>query len=108
MTTTSTQFSLLSPKSWFSWQAVRDNFLPWVVPVGALIIWQILAQIGWLSTRVLPSPISILYAGWKLAQSGELWIHLGVSSRRALVGFAIGGGIGFFWLSGNHGVNCKY
>jgi ABC-type nitrate/sulfonate/bicarbonate transport system permease component len=56
MTTTSTQFSLLSPKSWFSWQAVRDNFLPWVVPVGALIIWQILAQIGWLSTRILPSP----------------------------------------------------
>jgi hypothetical protein len=46
MTTTSTQFSLLSPKSWFSWQAVRDNFLPWVVPVGALIIWQILAEIG--------------------------------------------------------------
>ena len=56
MTTTSTQFSLLSPKSWFSWQAVRDNFLPWVVPVGALIIWQILAQMGWLSTRILPSP----------------------------------------------------
>ena len=97
MTTTSTQFSLLNPKSWFSWQGVRDNFLPWFVPVGALIIWQILAQMGWLSTRVLPSPISILQAGWELSKSGELWIHLGVSSRRALVGFAIGGGIGFFF-----------
>lgn len=84
-------------KSWLSWQRLRETILPWVVPVGALIIWQILAQIGWLSTRVLPAPLSILSAGYGLAKSGELWLHLGVSAKRALLGFAIGGGVGFFF-----------
>lgn len=91
------QSSFFSSKSWPFWHRVGEAVLPWVVPVGALIIWQILAQIGWLSTRILPSPISILQAGWTLAKSGELWVHLAVSGRRALIGFAIGGGIGFFF-----------
>jgi sulfonate transport system permease protein len=91
------QVSLPSHPAQFSWHKFRETFLPWVVPVGAIIIWQILAQIGWLSTRVLPAPLAILQTGWKLALSGELGIHLGVSTKRALLGFAIGGGIGFFF-----------
>jgi sulfonate transport system permease protein len=81
----------------FSWHRVRETLLPWLVPVGLIVIWQILAQIGWLSTRVLPAPLAILQAGWKLALSWELWIHLGVSTKRAILGFAIGGSIGFFF-----------
>lgn len=84
-------------KSWFSWQTIKKQLLPWAVPIGGLIIWQILAQVGWLSTGILPSPASIVTAGWALAQSGELWVHLAVSARRAAIGFLIGGGIGFFF-----------
>ncbi len=68
--------------------------LPWLLPVLILVVWQLSAQWGWLSTRVLPAPSAVARAAWELSASGELWQHLGVSTRRALLGFAIGGGLG--------------
>ncbi len=67
---------------------------PWLLPVGALILWQLAPSLGWLSTRILPSPEGVLKAFWTLSASGELWQHLAISSWRALLGFAIGGSIG--------------
>ncbi|MEI7444998.1 MAG: aliphatic sulfonate ABC transporter permease SsuC [Burkholderiales bacterium] len=67
---------------------------PWAVPVALLVVWQLSAALGWLSSRVLPAPLDVAAAAWRLAASGELWTHVAVSASRALVGFAIGGGIG--------------
>lgn len=67
---------------------------PWLLPVGSVIIWQFASSIGWLSTRILPSPEGVLKAFWTLSASGELWQHLAISSWRALIGFSIGGSIG--------------
>ncbi|MGA7812497.1 aliphatic sulfonate ABC transporter permease SsuC, partial [Caballeronia sp.] len=53
------------------------------------------ARSGGLSSRVLPEPLAVVKAAWSLAQSGDLWANVKVSAWRALVGFAIGGGIGF-------------
>ena len=64
---------------------------PWLLPVGTVIIWQLASSVGWLSTRILPSPEGVLKAFWTLSASGELWQHLAISSWRALLGFAIGG-----------------
>jgi sulfonate transport system permease protein len=68
--------------------------LPWVVPVLVLVGWQLASQSGWLSTRVLPEPWAVLKAFWSLTVSGEIWRHVATSSWRAMVGFAIGGGLG--------------
>ncbi|MDR2690089.1 MAG: aliphatic sulfonate ABC transporter permease SsuC [Azoarcus sp.] len=73
------------------------GLLAWVVPVSIVAVWQIAAQSGWLSTRILPAPWAVLVAGYELLLSGELLKHLGASSARAAAGFAIGGGIGFFF-----------
>ena len=54
-----------------------------------------LRSAGWISARVLPTPASVIEAGAKLALSGELVRNIWVSSWRALIGFLIGGGIGF-------------
>lgn len=70
------------------------QLLPWTLPVLLILLWQICAQAGWLSTRVLPAPVDVVKAFWNLAVSGELWHHAAVSARRALIGFAIGGGLG--------------
>lgn len=72
-----------------------DRVAPWGVPVLLLLIWQVLSQIGWLSTRVLPAPIAVLQAAIQLARSGELLHHILISAARALTGFLIGGSIGF-------------
>ena len=68
---------------------------PWAVPILLIILWQLLVQFGWLSTRVLPAPIAVVQAAITLASSGELLRHILTSSTRALLGFLIGGGIGF-------------
>jgi sulfonate transport system permease protein len=74
---------------------VWRSFLPWLVPILTLIIWQILSQQKVISAKVLPAPLEVLQVGIKLIQSGELVKHLVISATRAFIGFAIGGGIGF-------------
>lgn len=67
---------------------------PWIVPLGLVILWQILAQTGLIATRILPAPSAILQAAMRLSLSGELLKHMGISLWRAGIGFLIGGGIG--------------
>ncbi len=73
---------------------MKQRFLPWILPLSLLILWQLSGSCGWLSSRVLPTPLAVLSAGYQLAASGELARHVGISSERALTGFAIGGTIG--------------
>jgi sulfonate transport system permease protein len=70
------------------------SVLPWVVPVSLVVLWQAASSWGWLSTRILPAPVEVVQAAWKLAESGELWTHVKVSAGRALAGLAVGGGLG--------------
>ena len=67
---------------------------PWFLPVGIVAVWQLASSVGWLSTRILPSPEGVEMAFWTLSASGELWQHLAISSWRALIGFSIGGSLG--------------
>ncbi|WGD56502.1 ABC transporter permease subunit [Bradyrhizobium sp. CB1650] len=69
--------------------------LSWLAPVVLLIVWELLAQAGWLSPQVLPAPSKVVRTAFKLVVSGSLLNDLGVSLLRAVEGFAIGGGIGF-------------
>jgi sulfonate transport system permease protein len=71
-----------------------QQLMPWVVPVLLIVIWQLLVQVGWLSSRVLPAPTGVVEALIKLTMSGEIFRHIGVSTWRAFLGFVVGGGIG--------------
>jgi len=73
---------------------VPSAVVPWLVPLILLVIWQISAQSGWLSSRVLPAPLDIGKAFLALSASGELWRHLATSLERALAGFVVGGTLG--------------
>jgi sulfonate transport system permease protein len=66
----------------------------WALPLGIIVAWQVLSVAGLIPGRVLPAPTDVVAAGWKLLQSGELLRNVWVSFCRAIVGFAIGGGIG--------------
>jgi len=70
-------------------------FVPWILPLGILVLWQTGADVGLISSRVLPAPTDIAVAGWRLAVSGELERNMLVSFWRAIVGFIVGGGLGF-------------
>jgi sulfonate transport system permease protein len=75
--------------------ARADRFLPWLVPLAIILIWQVACALGLVPARVLPAPSDVATAGWKLLRSGELARNIWVSFWRAGVGFVIGGGIGF-------------
>ncbi|MBD3884122.1 aliphatic sulfonate ABC transporter permease SsuC [Phormidium tenue FACHB-886] len=84
-----------SRTSAFSWRSLPlQQLAPWLVPVGLIILWQVLAQIGVISTRILPAPTQVVQAAIDLTLSGELIRNVGVSLYRALIGFLIGGSIG--------------
>ncbi len=69
--------------------------LSWLAPVLLVLVWEALAQGGYLSPQVLPAPSKILRTAFKLASQGTLGDDLGVSLLRAAAGFAVGGTIGF-------------
>ena len=75
-------------------RAAGERLLPWLVPLALLVLWHVASVSGWLATRVLPAPAEVLKAAWTLTVSGELWTHVKVSAGRALLGLAIGGGLG--------------
>jgi sulfonate transport system permease protein len=71
------------------------KLLAFVIPVGLILVWQALSSAGALQKEVLPGPLDVAAAGWRLALSGELWSNIWISSWRAGVGLVIGGGVGF-------------
>ncbi len=90
-----------SDESWLPWDKLRSfahavfqRLLPWLVPLVLISVWQISSVQGWISVRVLPAPLSVVEAAWTLTESGELWKHVQISAGRALLGLAVGGGLG--------------
>jgi sulfonate transport system permease protein len=77
-------------KNWFN-----RYLILWIVPIIIVIIWQILVDNGLISTRILPAPLDVARAAARLATSDQLLLDVRVSTQRALIGLAIGGGIGF-------------
>ncbi|MBB4008504.1 ABC transporter permease subunit [Allorhizobium taibaishanense] len=72
-----------------------SDSIGWALPVLILITWEGASRAGLLQQNVLPAPSAVAEAFWRLTLSGELPANIGVSTLRALAGFAIGGGIGF-------------
>lgn len=59
------------------------------------MLWEFIVRKELVSAALFPAPLTVLETGWELLISGELFIHIGASLGRALVGLVIGGIIGF-------------
>jgi sulfonate transport system permease protein len=71
------------------------DFLPYLLPLAIIVVWQLFSTVGWISGRVLPSPLAVLQALWSTTRSGELPNDIAVSAARAFAGLVVGGSIGF-------------
>jgi sulfonate transport system permease protein len=65
-----------------------------LLPLLVVAVWEIAARFGAVNTLLLPPPSQILAALWQAALDGSLWVNLGYSIRRWIVGFAFGGAAG--------------
>jgi NitT/TauT family transport system permease protein/taurine transport system permease protein len=60
--------------------------LPFVALVAA---WAILTRTGVVSALFLPPPIDVLRTAWELGRDGSLWINIGASLGRVLLGVVV-------------------
>jgi sulfonate transport system permease protein len=72
-----------------------DALTQWIVPALIIAIWQTASLAGWISNHILPAPSDVAAAAWRSVKSGELERNVWASFCRAMLGFVIGGGIGF-------------
>jgi NitT/TauT family transport system permease protein len=68
-----------------------DRFIGMLSPILLLMVWEILVRFHWINPLFFPAPSSIVTTFLKLARTGDLWLNVGVSLRRLLLGFVIGG-----------------
>jgi taurine transport system permease protein len=60
-----------------------------VIPFAVLIVvWALLTEMGVVSALFLPSPAEVVLTAWALMRDGSLWINIGASLGRVLVGLA--------------------
>jgi sulfonate transport system permease protein len=73
---------------------LRNMILPWILPIVLIFAWYLSTDIFNANT-LFPSPIKVLDRAVQMIQNGQLFEYTWVSARRAILGFIIGGGIGF-------------
>lgn len=73
------------------WTGIKNNAPPFIV---LAVIWETIVQMQIFPPVLMPSLATVGDAFWRLASSGLLFYHIGASSARLLIGFAIGSTIG--------------
>ncbi|MBE6184674.1 aliphatic sulfonate ABC transporter permease SsuC [Heyndrickxia ginsengihumi] len=76
---------------------IVQTILPWIIPILLIITWQLLSVYGILSNRILPAPSDVYFAAVHLLKTGDLFHHVWISLCRAVIGFIIGGTVGFLF-----------
>lgn len=61
-----------------------------ILPVILLLFWELLSRAGVFPSYQLPAPTVIFLTIFGMAQSGELWGHIGITVYRVFAGFIIG------------------
>lgn len=67
-----------------------ERLLALLSPIALLLVWEALVRLHILDARYFPAPSKVLVELWRLARTGELWVHVGVSVLRILGGFLLG------------------
>jgi sulfonate transport system permease protein len=81
-----------------SWSARLPSsraLLPFVIPIGVVVLWQLASSAGWINTRLMPAPVQVAAAFWEKLSNGELLVNIYASAVRAISGLLVGGSIGF-------------
>jgi sulfonate transport system permease protein len=85
----STVGALTRPDRFGRYRLVLSN-QRWVSPVVVLLLWEAGSRLGFIPTRILAAPSSVVQTFWSMLVSGELPSNMLVSLARALAGLSIG------------------
>jgi ABC-type nitrate/sulfonate/bicarbonate transport system permease component len=68
----------------------RERLLYLISPIGLLLVWELLLQLGFGDRRFIPAPSDIAVRFVHLTASGELGWHVAVTLYRVFAGFLVG------------------
>lgn len=71
-----------------------DRMVGGLIPLLALVLWEVLSRIGVLPSNWFPAPSIVVRTICDLVASGELWGHLAATLWRIAVGFGVGALLG--------------
>ncbi len=71
------------------------SLLPYLLPLLIVLLWQAASSFGWITNRLMPAPIQVVWAFWDKFTTGELATNIQASAVRAISGLLVGGSIGF-------------
>lgn len=66
----------------------------WGILLGFVLLWELAARLGWIDPFLLSSPSRMVATVAGLAQSGELWVHVGTTLLETVLGFVLGAALG--------------
>lgn len=75
--------------------ATLSPLVPFILPVGAILLWQVASSAGWIGNRLMPAPSAVLAALVDRVSSGRIFVDIWASAVRAISGLLVGGSIGF-------------
>ncbi|MGI6168706.1 MAG: ABC transporter permease [Christensenellales bacterium] len=58
--------------------------------IGLLVVWEAAAQLGWIDPFITSSPSRVVNTILSLHQTGQLWVHIGVTVLETVGGFLLG------------------
>ena len=73
---------------------VPRSLLGWLVPILIALAWEGACRTGLVAPNLLPAPSAVGLALWRLAVTGDLWLHLGATCWRLALGFVLGTAFG--------------
>jgi sulfonate transport system permease protein len=73
---------------------IPDRFLGWIIPIGILFAWELLARLEVLPPNWFPAPTAIAKTIYEMAVNGDLWKHVGITMARVVLGFLVGASLG--------------
>ncbi|MCR6672442.1 ABC transporter permease subunit [Devosia ginsengisoli] len=76
-------------------QISPSALLPFLLPLAVVLLWQAATSFGWITNRLMPAPIQVVWAFWDKLVTGELAVNIQASALRAISGLLVGGSIGF-------------
>jgi ABC-type nitrate/sulfonate/bicarbonate transport system permease component len=82
-----------------------EPWLPAILVLAILVLWEVLSRLGKISLLFFPPPSLILSTLWQMIVSGKLWPHMLATFERLALGFSMGGfaglilGLGMGWSS---------
>ncbi len=70
--------------------STSSRWAGWLALVAALGVWQLVGSLALVNPLFLPTPLGIVRALYRLAESGALWQHVSASLVRIVTGWALG------------------